>query len=116
MLSREAILQADDLPREAVAVPEWGGELYVRTLTGTERDRLEASLQGKKDRVDLENVRARFAVLTICDEQGTRLFTHADISKLGKKSAAALDRVFAVAQRLNGFSDSDAREVSAAGN
>jgi len=116
MLTREAILQADDLPRELVQVPEWGGDVYVSTLTGTQRDAFEQSLQGKKDRVDLENVRARFAVLTICDEKGTRLFTHADISKLGKKSAAALDRVFAVAQRLNGFSDSDSREISAAGN
>jgi len=34
---------------------------------------------------------------------GDRLFADADIAALGSKSAKALDRVFAVAQRLNGI-------------
>ncbi len=33
ILSKEAILSADDLPREIVSVPEWGGQVYVRTMT-----------------------------------------------------------------------------------
>jgi len=113
MLSRDAILSSDDLPRERVDVPEWGGEVFVRTLTGTERDEFEQSMQGKKDKINLDNVRARFAVLTICDEQGTRIFNAADAAKLGSKSAAALDRVFAVAQRLNGFSNEDEQKILA---
>lgn len=112
MLTRDSILAIDDLPREKVEVPEWGGDVYVRTLTGTERDAFEQSMQGKKNQVNLDNVRARFAVLTICDESGTRLFTHADAKDLGSKSAAALDRVFAVAQRLNGFSDQDQKDLA----
>ena len=112
MLNREAILSSVDLPKELVNVPEWGGDLYVSTLNGTQRDSFEASMQGKKNKLNLENVRARFAVLTICDEGGTRLFTDHDAKALGEKSAAALDRVFAVAQRLNGFSDEDSRELS----
>jgi len=31
ILSKDAILAADDLPRETVNVPEWGGEVLVRT-------------------------------------------------------------------------------------
>lgn len=111
-LSKESILKSDDLPREQVEVPEWGGSVYVRTLTGTERDSFEQSMQGKKNKIDLENVRARFAVLTICDEAGARLFNATDAEKLGSKSAAALDRVFAVAQRLNGFTQSDAEDLA----
>jgi len=65
----------------------------------------------KKDKPNLDNVRARFAVLTICDEAGKRLFSDADATKLGAKSAAALDRVFAVSQRLNGFSETDCEEL-----
>ena len=45
ILSKEAILAADDLPREKVNVPEWGGEVLVRTMSGTDRDAFEASLQ-----------------------------------------------------------------------
>ena len=84
----------------------------MRTLNGTERDAFEQSMVGKKNKTNLDNVRARFAVLTICDESGNRLFTANDATELGKKSAAALDRVFAVAQRLNGFSSEDAKELA----
>lgn len=101
MLTREQILQCDDLPREIIKVPEWGGEVQVRTMTGTDRDAFEASLIGKEGR--LENVRARLVSLAVCDESGDRLFGDADIAALGAKSAKALDRVFAVAQRLNGI-------------
>lgn len=101
MLTREQILQCDDLPKETVKVPEWGGEVQVRTMTGTDRDAFEASLIGKEGR--LENVRARLVSLAVCDESGSRLFDDADVAALGAKSAKALDRVFAVAQRLNGI-------------
>ena len=100
MLTREQIIQSDDLPTETIQVPEWGGEVKVRTMTGTDRDSFEASLIGKEGR--LENVRARLVSLTLCDELGNRLFGDADINVLGK-SAKALDRVFSVAQRLNGI-------------
>jgi len=112
MLNRESILQTNDLPSELVSVPEWGGEVYVRTLTGTERDAFEQALSGKKNKPNLDNVRARFAVLTICDENGKRLFSDGDVKALGEKSASALDRVFEVASRLNGFSSEDAEELA----
>ena len=96
MLTREQILQSDDLPRETVQVPEWGGEVQVRTMTGTDRDAFEASLIGKEGR--LENVRARLVSLTLCDDSGSRLFTDTDIAALGGKSAKALDRVLRAAE------------------
>ena len=101
ILSKDAILAADDLPRETVSVPEWGGEVLVRTMSGTDRDAFEASLLEKDGR--MENVRARLVALTLCDFQGDRLFDDSEIAALGRKSARALDRVFSVAQRLNGI-------------
>ncbi len=101
ILSKDAILAADDLPRETVNVPEWGGEVLVRTMSGTDRDAFEASLLEKDGR--MENVRARLVALTLCDLQGDRLFNDSEIAALGRKSARALDRVFSVAQRLNGI-------------
>lgn len=117
LLSKEAILAADDLPREIVSVPEWGGQVYVRTMTGTDRDAFEASLitkdsgpssQPSKDQ-RMHNVRARLVSLTLCAESGERLFQDGDIDALGRKSARALDRVFAVAQRLNGIGTDEAQ-------
>ncbi len=101
LLSKENILAANDLPLEYIAVPEWGGDVMVRTMTGADRDAFEASLIGKEGR--MENVRARLVSLTLCDAAGARLFTDAEVATLGNKSARALDRVFTVAQRINGI-------------
>lgn len=122
ILSRDAILQADDLERELVPVPEWGGSIYVRALSGAERDAFETSLvkertirRGRRREttreMDMKNLRARLCALTICDADGKRLFTDDDIADLGNKSAAALQRVFEVAQRLSGLTDDDVDEL-----
>ena len=115
LLNRESILQADDLPKELVDVPEWGGSVYVRSLTGAERDRFESSMikqRGKNQQMNLDNIRAKLAVLTVCDEEGKRIFSSADIDELSKKSAAALDRIFAVARRLSGLGEDDVKELA----
>ena len=65
ILSKDAILAADDLPRETVHVPEWGGDVYVRTMSGTDRDAFETSLIARRFfaehclHVDLEAQRLR---------------------------------------------------------
>ena len=112
MLNKAQILAADDLPKEVVTVPEWGGEVFVRMLTGTERDRFEASLQGEKGKIDLTNVRARFCSLTMVDDAGKRLFADNEVMGLGQKSAKALDRVFGASQKLNGLTDADVEELA----
>jgi len=115
MLNKKSILQCDDLPKELVSVPEWDGDVFVRTLSGTERDMFEQSMmegKGKNREINLKNIRARLAVLTICTEDGTRLFEAKDVDALGKKSAAALDRIFSVSQKLNGLSGDDVEELA----
>jgi len=110
ILNKEQILQAKDCVTETVSVPEWGGDVLVRTLTGQERDEYEFALlgMGKKN---FTNARARLAALTIVDEKGNRLFTDKDIHALGKKSGKSLQRIFNVAQRLNNVTDEDIEEL-----
>lgn len=115
ILTRDAILQAQDLPRELVSVPEWGGDVYVRTLTGKERDALEASvveMKGKRAETNLKNLRAKLCALAMVDEAGEKIFSEADVEALGGKSALALDRVFSVAQRLNGLGADDVEALT----
>lgn len=115
LLSKSAILCANDLQTEDVDVPEWGGAVRVRSFTGRERDAFEASLvsgEGKSRRVDLSNLRARLVALTIVDEVGQRLFADDEVALLGTKSGAALDRVFAIAQQLNGLSGAQVEELT----
>lgn len=123
LLSKDQILSAQDLDKELVHVPEWGGHIYVRALTGAERDAFEASLisersvqRGRRQETirssNFQNLRARLCALTICDENGERLFSDSDVKELGRKSATALTRVFEVAQRLSGLSDQDVEELA----
>lgn len=115
LLTRDAILQAQDLPTERVVVPEWNGEVLVRALTGAERDTFEQSIveqRGKSTRMNLQNLRAKLVALTVVDEEGKRLFSDEDAKLLGQKSAAALNRVFEVAQRLSGLTPEDVEELT----
>ena len=50
--------------------------------------------------------------MTVCDENGKRIFKDEDIPALGKKSAKALSLIFDKAQELNGLSDEDVEKLS----
>lgn len=116
LLSKEAILAADDRKTEDVSVPEWGGEVRIRALSGRERDEFETSmvkLNGNKREENFDNLRARLVSLCVVDENNKRLFRgDKDVTQLGNKSAAALQRVFEAAQKLNGMSDEDVEELT----
>ena len=115
LLSREAILAAEDRVVEEVEVPEWGGLVRVKGLSGTERDQFEASVaerKGKKTRMNLANIRARLVQRCVIGEDDKPLFKPNDVTALGAKSAAALDRVFEVAMRLSGMRDEDIEELT----
>lgn len=114
-LTKEQILSADDRKTDIVDVPEWGGLVKIRAMTGAERDRFEQDSiegRGKDTKMNLRNIRARLVSLSIVDENNNRLFTRNDIEALGQKSAAALDRVFGAAQKLSGLADSDVEALT----
>jgi hypothetical protein len=126
-LNRDQILKAEDLDTEWVPVPEWAGEVLVKALTGRERDAYENSCMAERPVLDatgkpvkgqtqmvrnLGNVRAKLVARSIVDDDGNRLFGDTDVSALGEKSAAALDRVFEVAARLSRLNDEDIEELA----
>ena len=107
VLSKEQILQADDLRRETVEVPEWGGEVLLRELRGRERDAFEEGSMDSKRNVTMTNMRARLVAASAIDEQGERLFSNKEAAALGDKSATALNRLFEVCCRLSGITSDD---------
>lgn len=111
MLTREQILAAQDLKTETVKVPEWGGEVIVRTMDGEGRDAFEALLMNNNKR-DLKNFRAKLLAQCLVDDKGNRLFTEADINALGKKNAGVLSRLADVANALNKLSEADVEELA----
>jgi len=117
-LSKAALLAAaaKALPRERVDTPELGAGEYVNVqgMSGTMRDAWEKSLvvgRGKRRDVNTENVRAKLAVQCLVDDAGVRLFEDNDVAALGALRVDVLNRIFEVAQRLSGVSDSDIDEL-----
>lgn len=99
-LSKAAILAAKDTKISTpVPVPEWGGDICVKTLSGTERDAFEEAYSENK----MKAFRCRFLVLTLCDEAGERLFSDADVQTLGGKSSVVINRLFDKAWEHNAF-------------
>lgn len=102
-LSKKAILAANDVKLEEVNVPEWGGSVHIKVLSGTDRDKFEDAYATEK----MKNFRARFLVMTLCDENGERLFTDAEMDELGKKSSVVIAKIFDKAWALNAFRNED---------
>ncbi len=117
-LTARDVLDAPDaaaIPPAPVSVPELGGRLHVRVLSGAERDAWEATIvetRGKDRVVNLRNIRARLAALCCCDAAGKRMFTDAQAEALGRKSARALERIFSAARKVNGLSEEDVEELA----
>lgn len=114
-LTRDQIVEADDTRYDVVACPEWGGEVRLKSISGTKRDAYEASLieeRGGSRKMNLRNARAKLIILTACDETGRPLFMSEDLRALGSKNAAPLDRLFDAARALTGMSDDDVEKLT----
>lgn len=120
-LSKDQIVGADDRPTRDVDVPEWGGTVRVRALSGSDRDAYEASMRtvmpdpagtgGMKVVTDESNARAKLVAFSVVDENGERVFGDHEVSRLGLKSAAALNRVFMAAAELSGLTAESEAEI-----
>lgn len=106
----EQILQAQDLRTEAVEVPEWGVTVYITTMKAKELDAFQNSLltmKGNTQTVSLNNMRSRFLVRCLVDEKGEHIFTDEQAKELSEKSGGVVQRLFMIAQKINGLDDSE---------
>jgi hypothetical protein len=110
LLSREDILNANDRRTDVEDVPEWGGQIKLRALSGVERDHYLATLYTMKSNgkggmeiasVSAEGSQARLVAMSAIDETGERLFSEADVVALGEKDGAVLSRVATKASELS---------------
>lgn len=101
-LTKEQILAAP-LPREEVQTPEWGGSVFVRTISAKELVALQRAMRAHDD----QSVAGVILAFTLCDEQGQALFTDADIIPLNNLAGVTMGRLLEVAERLNKFKPDD---------
>lgn len=117
MLTKEQLLTKHDLPVKRVELLN-GDFVFVRMMTGREKNLYQQSLvtvsmgpDGKPVyKNSMDDLEAKLAVFTLCDENGELLFCPNDVAKL---SAALpwdeLEKISEAASRLNNLSK-DTRE------
>ena len=120
LLNREALLKKQALEITKVDLGD-GDFVFVRQMTGRERDRFEASiLQDVRDEAgkvvdvtqNLEDFRAKLAVYTLCDENGENIMEPGDYETLSQNiKASRLHKIVEVAQRLNRITEQDQKDM-----
>ena len=98
----QEVLKTTDF--EVRKVPCAWGEVYLRTMSGSAKERLEARFQGvDEDPAKLEGFRGWVVGLSWCDdetgEQG--YVTDDELDALGDKSGLVLDELFEVCDQLS---------------
>jgi len=116
ILNREKLLTREKL--EVTKVDLGKGEfVYVRQMTGRERDTFEQSIisfdkAGEVER-NTEDFRAKLAVCTVCDANGDLLLKPEDVAVLSQSmSAARLEKIVEIAQKINKISAEDKEELT----
>ena len=103
LLSKTAILTADDQRYDIVQCPEWGGDVRVRGLTAYEQGCITKLVnENKRDEVTLKIV--QFGCV---DENGDHLFGADDTKQLAAKSYTVIERLGKRIYALTGFGDAD---------
>ena len=115
LLTKEQILAAEDLDYEEVEIKEWGGKVRLRCMTGTERDAFESAIykiKGDKVEANRENFRSELLSRVLCNKDNKLLFNPREVKALGGKSGRVIDRLFDIAQKINGIGQSDIEELT----
>jgi hypothetical protein len=103
LLTAEQILAAEDIKYVEVEVPEWGGMVRLKTLSGEEA----AEFLSDEFQKDKKNASVRVLIMSAVKEDGTLMFTVDEIVKLRKKSLRAINRLQDAALKLNGLKEED---------
>lgn len=120
LLDRKALLAKEELQVVKVTFED-DNFVYVRQMTGHERDAFEQSMlrkiKDKKDAVTgyestLDDFRAKLAVVTLCDEKGNLLLEPSDYLVLSTAmTAKKLETIVNKAQEINKITDEDKEEL-----
>ena len=98
LLTREAILAAQDVKTQDVEVPEWGGDVRIRSFTAAQRDDFMAAVIKEDGKIESRAYRTKLLARCMTGDDGTPLLSE---EELGTRNPVIVDRLFAIADRLN---------------
>ena len=109
-LTRDDILAISDVVIEKLEMQDWGGDVYIKTISGADYVALQALKPGQGDDEDPDSLE-KVIVIGTCDEKGTCLFNNDDIPALKNKAFKNLERLSMKILELNGLSTQQAEEA-----
>lgn len=107
-LTLDQIKDADDIKNQTIEVPEWNGEVQVKSMSGRLRNNLEQKISSGAAHGDL-----KLMIVTHCciKEDGSRLFADSDKKWLAEKAAAPLETIFVAICKMSGIGIDEAEEA-----
>lgn len=102
-LNREQLLAQARPKIIEVPVPEWGGTIHLRDITAGQRDQYDGYQIDQQGQQKYTDFRARLLILSICDQDGNRLFTDSEVSTISSLPAHVVDRLWDQAALLCGL-------------
>lgn len=117
-LTQEQILaaleQAEVVTKE-INVPELGGTVWVREMSGTLRNRLEgtyATIRNGGDSKALDKVTAQIVAMCTVDEGGKPILTMDVATRLARKAPKAAFRIRDAVMEMSATDDDDLEELA----
>lgn len=106
-LTIQSIQQVNDIETKDIEIPEWGGTMCFRLLSGSQRDEYEAfaMMRRKKGVLDPRGLKARLVAMCAIDENGQPFFPNVNeaVALLNSKSGKVVDRLYDELTLFNGF-------------
>lgn len=109
-LNKHQIYAAVDFKTEMVDIPEWGGEIEIRTMSVGQKFEYDNFIEEKKPTMQ---ELALYVIKKCCiDDQGKLMFTDEDDQLLLEKSVQSLMRLFDACVALNRQRASDVEDAA----
>lgn len=108
-IDKAAILAAAKKPpkMEEVDIPDLG-TVFVKVMSSRERDKWEEF--NSKNGV-FKSFRPRLMIATVCNADGSPMFTDAELPELGELPSTVVDPIWEVAKRINGLTPDDVKAL-----
>lgn len=102
LLNKQQIKDVNDLPSIIVDMPEWGGEIKVRTMSA--KDRIDFEKKNATSKTELETM-INLIMFSCVNEDNSLMFDKDDYDFLASKSAKSLMRIFNEAVKISTLSN-----------
>lgn len=105
-LTRDAIFKPREFRRERIAVPGWGGAVYIKQLTAERVEWWQDEVAKQETAKVPKSFRCLFIVECVCTAEGKRLFTEGtDVARLAEEPNSVIEFLWKECKRVNGMGE-----------